>query len=72
MSQMTGQSTMIFCGGVLVRPPVPELAELGLRVIERRSGVAEVRRLRLRVDDQATAALRGRRTCGDRPCACGA
>ena len=39
-------------------PTRPELAEFRLRVIERRPGVGEVRRLRLRVDDQATAALR--------------
>lgn len=54
-------------------PARPQLAELGLRVVERRPAVREVR-FRLRVDDQAPAALLAeeRPAIAPRACAAGA
>jgi len=47
---------------------VPQLAELWLRLIERRPGMCELRRLRS-VDDEVPVAFRCGRTSGDRrPC----
>ena len=48
---------MIFRGGCLGAPTVPQPAELGLRPIERRPGMPEVRRLqgaRLEVNEGTT------------------